>query len=517
MKFGSRALLISIAVCAIGRETSLGQTPMPTSSPSPSPAPNASETSSGGRLRELLNSVFNRDDESEGAPAGLESDAGDVLGPDEFLSEEQLKRAQPWRAPDYLQQEGFLGWSDSVFAVPKGLETRVGFWRDIYTKFTTNQGVLHDRFRFNLVYETIDFGPIMADTSKTDRQKARLREKLVNERRKDLSARLKRLSALVSPEGLSPEDLKLWKLFEGDSEAGKFETAAQIKRIRFQLGQRDRFFVGIYHSGRYLKEMENIFREEKLPVELTRLPFVESSFNIHARSKVGASGIWQFMRRTARPYLKVNGEIDERNDPIKATKASARLLKQNFQMLQNWPLAITAYNHGANGMRRIVGKVGSNDIVEIIAQYSSRTFGFASENFYACFLAAIEVERNAKKYFREPSWGPEVDAVEVRLRKPMAYSLLSEFFAGDATALGLANPHLSSRVKKSRALIPSGQFVRVPKGRVALAEDLQAGKLTPAKVELALKESSHGAANPDLRPAAPQTETPVVSPTPGPT
>ncbi len=324
------------------------------------------------------------------------------------------------------------------------MESRVRFWKDIYTKYTSDQGVLHDRDNFDVIYEVVEFGPITNE---------RAREKLVEERRK----------AVAAGRGVDP------------------------KKIRFQLGQKDMFYAGIYHSGRYLEEMEKIFREERLPIELTRIPFVESSFNIYARSKVGASGVWQFMRRTARPYLKITKEVDERNDPIKATRASARLLRQNYQILGSWPLAVTAYNHGANGVRRIVRELGTDNIVEIVSRYSSKTFGFASENFYACFLAALEAEREARKYFREPRWAPVLDVVEIRLRRPMPYSLLVDFFDGDRKAAELANPHILARVRKGRARVPSGHFIRVPMPRKELAENLQRGKVSQVQAAKELK------------------------------
>ena len=105
------------------------------------------------------------------------------------------------------------------------------------------------------------------------------------------------------------------------AEPNKYLNAAHYRRLRSQLGQKDRFLEGYIASGRYLPTMEKIFAAEGLPWELTRLPFVESSFNLAARSKVGASGIWQFMRSTGRLYLKIRGELDERNDPIRATEA----------------------------------------------------------------------------------------------------------------------------------------------------------------------------------------------------
>lgn len=447
-----------------------------------------------GGLLKGWRSLFSSDGEvdKDSPPAGLESDAAYVVRPEDLLSEGELLRAGPWRPPDFSGQSGVLGWSENAFSIPRGFETRVAFWLDIYTKYTSDQGVLHDRDRYDVIYETIDFGPIMDDENLNIYQKSKKREKLVDQKRKDVIARLQRLEGKATSEGLSGDDLKTWKMlerYEGATQFKDLKVSKKDSRVRFQLGQRDRFIIGIYHSGRYLREMERIFRENKIPVELTRLPFVESSFNLQARSRVGASGIWQFMPRTARPYLKMNRDLDERNDPLRATVASARLLKQNYMMLQSWPLAITGYNHGPYGVRRIADKLGTRDIAEIVGSYSSRSFGFASENFYACFLAALEAERHAVKYFGEVKWGPEVDAAELKLKRPFAYRTLVDFFDGETAAADLANPHLLSRVRKSRSLIPAGAMIRVPTSRRKLAEDFLSGRVTAARLALALKEA----------------------------
>src|SRR5690606_13621005 len=145
-------------------------------------------------------------------------------------------------------------------------------------------------------------------------------------------------------------------------------------------------------------EMARIFREYQMPVELTRLPLVESSFNFKARSKAGASGIWQFMPATGRAFLRIDASVDERNEPIRATEAAARMLRKNYNMLGNWPLAVMAYNHGAYGLRRLVNKFKTNNLVELLDVRRGR-FGFASASFYASFLAALEAEKRADHFF----------------------------------------------------------------------------------------------------------------------
>ena len=428
---------------------------------------------------------------AESAPSALEGDAAEsLLTPVEYLTEAEIKSARPWSEPDYSKQVGALGWSDSVFEVPPGMKDRIGFWRDIYTKYTTNGGVIHDSVNLGVVYAALDFTDITKNNSLSPRQKAKAKVKLIKEKKAEFSQRLMNLHGRTSPEGLSSEDLRIWNMFEGIPSKERFKDAAAKGRLRFQLGQRDKFIIGIFHSGRYLSQMEKVFREEGLPIELTRLPFVESSFNLRAKSRVGASGIWQFMPRTARPYMKVSKEVDERNDPLKATRASARMLRTNYQMLQAWPLAITGYNHGPSGVKRIAEKVGSRDLAKIIDTYSSRTFGFASENFYACFLAALEAERGAKKYFGEPRWGPASETVEIKISKSIPYKSLVQFYDGDSTSAELANPHFTPRVRRGRGAVPARTYIRVPAARVKLAEDWLAGKLSnPANFAKALLES----------------------------
>ena len=390
---------------------------------------------------------------------------------------DEMHVARPWQAPNYSGQEQALGYAVDTFAIPPQLATRVAFWQDIYGKYTTRQGVIHDSLYIDLIYEVVDFKEIDNDPDLTPARKEAKRERLVKERKRHIVEQLKRLQKIKEEEEVAQEDLELWRKFKPIDEKDKFLEAAKRHRLRFQLGQKDRILLGLYYSGRYIREMERIFREQGLPIELTRLPFVESSFNIYARSRVGASGIWQFMRRTARPFMQVNTAIDERNDPIRATYASARLLRQNYELLESWPLALTGYNHGANGIKRIVRKLGTRDLPEIIDRYSSRRFGFASENFYACFLAVLEIEKKAPQYFGEIKWSPELDAKEVEVTKPLAFAQLLELFSGNETQLRLFNPHLLKAAWKNRVNIPKRTIIRVPAPLYEIADDLIRGKI----------------------------------------
>ncbi len=374
--------------------------------------------------------------------------------------------ADNWVKPDYSNQQHALGYAEGLFDIPASLETRVNFWKNIYTKYTSDQGVVHDSKYIDVIYKEIDFGPITSSTTMNDVQKSKARAKVVKEAKRDaiiILTRLHKLSRNGSPnlEELTSAELEMWKRFEKISEPNKFQNASLRGRIRFQLGQRDRVELGILYSGRYLRRMEEIFRLENMPVQLTRLPFVESSFNIYARSKVGASGIWQFVPRTGRAFMKVNKHVDERNDPVVATKGAAKLLKQNFNLLGTWPLALTGYNHGAYGLQRLSNKLKTKDLAEIIQKSSKRSFGFAGENFYSCFLAVVHVEANADKYFGNVKRSPELIYEIVPTTTTIGWSNVVEWFEGDEDKAKLYNPHIN-RPRKGNFEIPRSIELHLP-------------------------------------------------------
>lgn len=399
---------------------------------------------------------------------------------------------RPWQPPDYANQKDVPGYSPEIFKIPLGLEKQVKFWIDIFSKYSSEQGVLHDSRYIDIVYQELDFAGLNGGLAQGSMALQRAKKQAIKEARKQIEDRLMRLSAVQDPSKLEGEDLRVWNLFADVKEPNRFKAAAERGRLRFQLGLKDRFVQGIYYSGRYLSEMEKIFAEAGLPRELTRLPFVESSFNIQARSKVGASGIWQFMQRTGRMYMKVNSSVDERNEPLLATRAATRLLKFNYSLLQSWPLAVTAYNFGPSGMKREKEKWQTDDLVEISQKSTNRRFGFASSNFYASFLAALEVERDAKRYLGPVVWSKPIEAEEFVTTKSISTADLIAVFKGDRERAFIFNPHLSKSVQAGRSPIPLQSRLRIPLGAgLSLASGLSDGHDGGRKPSQAVQDSPH--------------------------
>ena len=340
--------------------------------------------------------------------------------------------------------------AEETFPFPEELQPDVDFWVSIFTRYGTSEGVLHDNRDLSVVYERLE---MPADLSRRERNRR-------VQKRRDAVARVLRVLANGKRDNLTPEEARVLALWRADVDDTTLEAAAG--RIRFQQGLADRFRDGLERSGRWRDYIEAEFSALGVPLELAALPHVESSYNPDARSHVGASGIWQFTRSTGRRFMRVDHVVDERNDPFAATRSAGRLLGYNYSITGNWPMAITAYNHGLSGVRRAQRRYGDTAYVDILRKYNGRTFGFASRNFHVAFLAAKEVDQNPELYF--PGVDPE---------PPTAYTktTLEDYVAVDdlASALGVSakqvathNPALQPTIWQGSKHVPRGFEVRFP-------------------------------------------------------
>jgi len=157
---------------------------------------------------------------------------------------------------------------------PEGIQQDVNFWVRVYTEVTTNEGFLHDERNLSVVYETVKFG---AGTSPRDRQRA------VDDKRDRLIAALRRIIAALPTEAgraaLSEEDQRVLALWGSNPNPILLRDATQ--RIRFQLGQADRFKEGLIRSSSWQTHIAETFANQGLPPELAVLPHVDDFLPIH--------------------------------------------------------------------------------------------------------------------------------------------------------------------------------------------------------------------------------------------
>jgi len=314
-------------------------------------------------------------------------------------------------APGHTQAQIKPGIEDPFPLLP-GLESAVEFWKKIFSEYSSSQLVYFDPLDMSRIYEVVDVG----------------------------------------------EDNRTDEYINGERQRIAGASGVDIERVKAQRGIKERTAAGLKRSGRHIAQMQQIFRDRGLPVELTYLPVVESSYDIYAQSNVGALGMWQFMRTTGRQYMRVDRSIDERRDPIESTRAAAAFLQQSYDILGTWPLAITAYNYGPGGMARAVAEIESDNLVDLIRQHRHPYWGFAPKNFYAEFLAAVEIGKNVNQYFPELQLDSPIAIKEIELKSSVSLLALAKSTGLTQDQLLGWNPALSAQTRS----VPAGYRVKVP-------------------------------------------------------
>lgn len=219
---------------------------------------------------------------------------------------------------------------------------------------------------------------------------------------------------------------------------------------------REQFQRWLERSGSYMDLLMRNLRAEGVPEELANLVFVESGFNMHARSVARAVGPWQFIRGTAKLFgLKVTPYVDQRRDPELATRAAARYLRRLYKIFDgSWPLALAAYNSGEGTIQRAIRRQGTDD-------YWSLRLPRETEDYVPQFLAVMEIASDPRRYgFDLPPNSPfRFD--EVVLRGPVDLKLVSSLTSIPMDELKQLNP-MFVRHRTPAGL--DGTPIRVPRG-----------------------------------------------------
>lgn len=180
---------------------------------------------------------------------------------------------------------------------------------------------------------------------------------------------------------------------------------------------RKTFIMWLDRAEQYLPLARDVFQQYGLPQELIYLAFVESGFNPKAYSRAGAAGLWQFMPGTGKLYgLKYDWWIDERRDPIKATHAAAKHLKDLHDSLGDWYLALAAYNAGEGRITRAIKATGCADFFEMRKQRKAQ-LKRETQNYVPKFLAVVKILRNLESLGFDPiDWDaqPELTPIAVK-------------------------------------------------------------------------------------------------------
>jgi len=235
----------------------------------------------------------------------------------------------------------------------------------------------------------------------------------------------------------------------------------------------------LIRSGRYMNLFRDVLKKEGLPPDLVHLVFVESGFNVHARSVSAAVGPWQFLRSTGRLFgLTVNQWVDERKDPEKSTVAAARYLKHLYSIFGDWPLALASYNAGEGTVLRAIKRQGTTN-------YWDLRLPRQTEDYVPQFMAVLAISRDPEKYgFDAVELERPIDFDEIALRGAVDLRAIARFAGCTYEEMKLLNPAVLRHAAPGR---DGFTMLRVPRGKAdTILEKLQGGASLP-EVDLSVK------------------------------
>jgi len=217
-------------------------------------------------------------------------------------------------------------------------------------------------------------------------------------------------------------------------------------------------------SEYYFPIFEETFAKEKIPLEIKYLAVVESALNPKAVSKMGATGLWQFMYGTGKQYaLKIDSYIDERSDPLKATAACSDYMTRMFSVFNDWELVLASYNSGpgnvTKAIRRSGGKTGYWDIRNHLPK---ETQGYVPAFYATMYLF---------EYHKEHGINPERAVVKnfetdtVAIKNQISFKQLADLLDMPQSQLQLLNP--SYKLNIVPAYHGEMNFLRLPKDKIA--------------------------------------------------
>lgn len=287
------------------------------------------------------------------------------------------------------------------------LKVAVQFWELVFSGFNNSHCIIHDRDDLSLIYvaKKLSGANFQEQTWSSQRYLGAIEK------------------ALLSLSAGEPPTHRLMQRIVTITPAHKrnphgYRTAAD--NLRCQRGVD--FRPAIERAQMYIKMVQSHLKNRGMPLEIAYLPILESGYDIRAISHAGARGLWQLMPDTARSLgLRVDRFVDQRLDPRLSTIAALQYLKGLHTKFGSWPLAITAYNYGENGLARAVKRYGRN-LDTIRENHQTKIFGFAAKNYYASFIALRNVVNRTYpglsivSYPKRP--GAKVAASEDFRRKP---------------------------------------------------------------------------------------------------
>jgi len=236
--------------------------------------------------------------------------------------------------------------------------------------------------------------------------------------------------------------------------------------IKSFLKNRKKSFERIMAISEYYFPMfEETFAKQNIPLEIKYLAIVESALNPKAVSKMGATGLWQFMYHTGKQYnLKIDSYIDERSDPLKATAAAAQYMSNMFAIFGDWELVLASYNSGPGNVSKAIRRSGGQQNFWSIKQNLPKE----TQGYVPAFLATMYLY----EYHNEHGIKPNRAIVQhfatdtVMIKKQMSFKQISDLLDVPVSQLQLLNP--SYKLNVIPTYNDENHYLRLPKDKIGV-------------------------------------------------
>jgi membrane-bound lytic murein transglycosylase D len=236
--------------------------------------------------------------------------------------------------------------------------------------------------------------------------------------------------------------------------------------IKSYLKYRKRSFERLMAiSEYYFPLFEEAFAKEKVPLEIKYLAVVESALNPKAVSRMGATGLWQFMYQTGKQYnLKIDSYIDERSDPLKSSAAAAKYMSNMYSIFGDWELVLASYNSGPGNVSKAIRRSGGKQNYWNIRKHLPKE----TRGYVPAFLATMYLY----EYHNEHGIVPDRALVQnfatdtIMIKKKMSFTQISELLDVPVSQLQILNPSYKLNV------IPfygdEDHYLRLPKEKTGV-------------------------------------------------
>ncbi|MDB4297483.1 transglycosylase SLT domain-containing protein [Flavobacteriaceae bacterium] len=243
--------------------------------------------------------------------------------------------------------------------------------------------------------------------------------------------------------------------------------------IKEYLKYRRRYYPAMMaRASYYLPMFENELAAREIPLEIKYLPIVESALKPRAKSRVGATGLWQFMYQTGQQFdLKISSYVDERQDPIKATKAASKYLEQLYHRFGSWDLALAAYNSGPGNVSKAIRRSGNHTNYWNIRPFLPRE----TANYVPAFYATMYIMEYAKEHhiYTDKPLAHHFDTHAIAVKQLITFQQIHDYIGTDIELLEFLNPSYKLNIvpfvtgKNYKLVLPTNDAMRFLEGEDA--------------------------------------------------